>query len=73
MPDHTPAEQLRAFFDSSHLPVELQRVAIPCADLADEMIGQLPDDFELRFGLRQLLLAKDAFVRAAVRRDQGPL
>lgn len=65
------ADYLRAFFDSDHLPMELARVAQPCANLADEMIGQLPDDYELRFGLRQLLLAKDAFVRAAVLRDQG--
>lgn len=69
MPEQTPAEYLRTFFDSDHLPEELARAARPCADLADEMISQLPDGYELRFGLRQLLLAKDAFVRAAVGRD----
>lgn len=69
MPEQTPAEYLRSFFDSDHLPEELARVARPCANLADEMLQELPDGYELRFGLRQLLLAKDAFVRAAAYRD----
>ncbi len=74
MPDTAPtAEYLRSFFDFDHLPVELQRVAEPCANLADDMMGQLPDEYELRYGLRQPLLARDAFIRAAERRDRRPL
>jgi hypothetical protein len=35
------------------------------------MIDALPDDPELSAGLRHLLEAKDAFVRAAIRAQAG--
>jgi hypothetical protein len=50
----------------AHLPAHLQAISKPCHDLAEDMLHALPDGPELTFGLRQLLLAKDAFVRAAV-------
>lgn len=56
-------------FRYSHLPDELQVVSRQCHDLAMAMIRDLPDSPELSFGLRQLLLAKDAFVRCAVERN----
>lgn len=72
MPETPPsAEYLRPYFDFDHLPEELIRVAEPIANLVDDMMGQLPDDHELRYGLRQLLLARDSFLRAAERRDRA--
>lgn len=53
-------------FAYGHLEADLQAVSAPCAALAADLVRALPDGYELRFGLRQLLLAKDAFVRAAV-------
>jgi len=53
-------------FAYAHLPAHLQAISKPCHDLAEKMLKALPDGPELTFGLRQLLLAKDAFVRAAV-------
>lgn len=53
-------------FTYAHLPEHLQDVSKPCHDLAEHMVRELPDSPELTFGLRSLLLAKDAFVRAAL-------
>ena len=54
------------FFTYDHLPAHLQATSKACHDLADQMIGDLPDGPELSVGLRKLLEAKDAFVRAAL-------
>lgn len=54
------------YFAYDHLKTPLREVSKQCHDLAAEMIDTLPDGPELTFGLRQLLLAKDAFVRAAL-------
>lgn len=43
-----------------------------CAELAADMIETLDDSPELTAGLRKLLEAKDAFVRCAVLKAQGP-
>jgi hypothetical protein len=53
-------------FEWSHLPPYLQEVSGASAELAGQMVEMLDDGYELSYGLRQLLLAKDAFVRAMV-------
>lgn len=63
---HPSTQQIARFFEFEHLPEHLRAASEPCAILAEHMIEELPDGPELTFGLRQLLLAKDAFVRAAL-------
>lgn len=62
----SPSQNLLQYFKYSHLPKHLQDISRPCAELAEDMAVTLPEGTELTFGLRQLLLAKDAFVRAAL-------
>lgn len=54
------------YFSWSHLPVHLQPVSRTMAETALKMCGMVPDSAELVTGLRKLLEAKDAFVRAAL-------
>lgn len=54
------------FFEYDHLPAYLQPISKACAEVAMQMVDQLPDDPELTVGLRKLLEAKDAFVRTMV-------
>ncbi len=54
------------FFEYAHLPAHLQAVSKPVGDLAKQMDEQLPDGPEKSVGLRKLLEAKDAFVRASL-------
>lgn len=54
------------FADIEHLPPYLQAISAPCRDLAFDIATSLPDNPELTAGLRKLLEAKDAFVRAAL-------
>lgn len=68
---HPATVQIAQFFTYDHLPAPLQTIARPCAELAEQMIQALPDGPELTFGLRQLLLAKDAFVRAALQPQES--
>lgn len=63
---HPNTVHLARQFRFEHLPPHLQDVSKPFHDLAERMITDLPDSPELGFGLRQLLLAKDAFVRCRV-------
>lgn len=63
---HPGTVAIAKYFECGHLPDRLQAFSKPCHDLAEGMIRALPDGPELTFGLRQLLLAKDAFVRAAL-------
>jgi hypothetical protein len=63
---HPSTQQIARYFEYAHLPERLQTASRPCGQLAEQMIAALPDGQELTFGLRQLLLAKDAFVRAAL-------
>ena len=63
-----PAEHVLQFFTYAHLPEHLQVVSRPCAELAHEMVTNLPLNQELTVGLRKLLEAKDAFVRASLSR-----
>ncbi|MCD6006870.1 hypothetical protein [Halomonas sp. IOP_31] len=52
------------FFAYQHLPERLQVVSKPIGELAESMDAQLPDCAEKSAGLRKLLEAKDALVRA---------
>ena len=52
------------YFAYSHLPEHLQEVSKPIGDLAQLMDDTLPDGAEKSAGLRKLLEAKDAMVRA---------
>lgn len=54
------------YFQSEHLPAQLQLVSKQCGQLALEMDQLLPDSAEKSAGLRKLLEAKDCFVRAAL-------
>lgn len=66
-----PTEHVLQFFAYEHLPEHLQRISKPCADLAHEMADTLPPGPETTVGLRKLLEAKDAFVRANLARTEG--
>jgi len=52
------------YFAYEHLPAYLQEVSKPIGDLAKLMDESLPDGPEKSAGLRKLLEAKDALVRA---------
>jgi hypothetical protein len=52
------------WFSYEHLPVKLQEVSKPIAELAKLMEETLPDGAEKSAGMRKLLEAKDCFVRA---------
>ena len=51
-------------FAYAHLPPHLQAVSRPIGELAHRMNATLPDCEEKEVGLRKLLEAKDAMVRA---------
>lgn len=51
-------------FRYDHLPEHLQAISKPCAELALLMADMLPENPDLTCGLRELLTAKDNFVRA---------
>jgi hypothetical protein len=65
---HPATQQILRWFSWDHLPARLQAISAPVSVLAYEMAEVLPDGPELTFALRQLLLAKDAFVRAELDR-----
>ncbi|HIE4094851.1 TPA: hypothetical protein ACXODV_002768 [Shigella flexneri 3a] len=52
------------YFAYQHLPAHLQEVSKPIGELATLMDESLPDSAEKSEGLRKLLEAKDALVRA---------
>lgn len=52
------------YFAYEHLPAHLQEISKPIGDLARQMDDSLPDGAEKSTGLRKLLEAKDALVRA---------
>lgn len=55
------------YFEFGHLPEgQLRDTSQVCHDLAHLMAESLPTGPELSAGLRHLLEAKDAFVRAAL-------
>lgn len=58
--------QILAHFVYDHLPPHLREVSKPLCILAKKYAEDLPPSAELLTGLRKLLEAKDALVRAAV-------
>jgi len=60
------ANLIMRYFDSEHLPPELEPVSTQCRVLAEWMDQMLVDSPEKSAGLRKLLEAKDCFVRAAL-------
>lgn len=58
------ASPIMKYFQYEHLPAHLQEVSKPIGDLARQMDDSLPDGAEKSTGLRKLLEAKDALVRA---------
>lgn len=63
---HPATEAVLRWFKADHLPDDLYSVSNACRSLAYAMTETLPYSRELTVGLRKLLEAKDAFVRAAV-------
>jgi hypothetical protein len=63
-PRHGAIAGVLKHFRYDHLPAHLQAISKPCADLAIAMADQLPENPDLTCGLRDLLTAKDNFVRA---------
>lgn len=55
-------------FSYEHLPEHLQNVSKPFCELALHLYNAVPDDPERDVAFRKLLEAKDAAVRAAVKR-----
>lgn len=59
---HPDTRHFAALFRYDHLPPHLQLVSKPIADVAEHLIGMLPDGPELTEGLRKLWEAKNSFV-----------
>ena len=54
------------YFAYSHLPEKLQMISKPFGKLAEYMDVNIPNGAEKSAGLRKLLEAKDALVRATL-------
>lgn len=65
-PRHTSVMGVLKHFRHAHLPEHLQIISRSCAELAVQMADILPENPDLTCGLRDLLTAKDNFVRAAL-------
>lgn len=64
---HASVRHFEPLFAHDHLPPHLREVSQPFAELAEKLLGQLPDDNpEVSAGLRKLVEAKDCAVRARV-------
>ena len=63
---HPATEAILRYFAWEHLPPHLQAVSRPVGELARTMAETLPPGPEVTTGLRKLLEAKDALVRAAL-------
>lgn len=66
---HPGTRHIARYFAFEHLPSHLRPISQGCHDLAERMIRNIPDGPELTVGLRKLLEAKDAFLRAALPED----
>ncbi len=55
---------LLQFFTYAHLPVHLQEISKPFADLARMIFDNLPDNSQRDEALKKLLESKDCAVRA---------
>ena len=65
MSEHPATTAILRHFTYDHLPADLQKISRPIAELAHDLAGRLSGP-ELTAGLRKLLEAKDALVRAAI-------
>ena len=63
-PRHASVAGVLKHFRFEHLPPHLKEISAPCAELAIKMADTLPENPDLTCGLRDLLTAKDNFVRA---------
>ena len=63
-PRHPATAAVLKHFRYVHLPADLQPISQACCNLAIEMADKLPEGPDLTCGLRDLLAAKDNFVRA---------
>jgi hypothetical protein len=63
---HPAITSVLKFFSYGHLPVKLQEVSRPFADLAQQVAERAPDSPETTVALRKLLEAKDCAVRATL-------
>lgn len=59
-------EHIMQFFAFAHLPLELQEISKPFAELADHICNVVPRNPERTVALRKLLESKDAAVRAYI-------
>lgn len=62
-------EPILQFFAYAHLPPNLQKVSKPFAQMAVDIIENLPRNPERTVALRKLLEAKDCAVRALIYTD----
>lgn len=60
-------DKLLSYFNYAHLPVHLQKISKPFADLAHGLHRDIPESAELTVALRKLLESKDCAVRAALK------
>ncbi len=64
---HPSTQQIMRWLNSGHMPEGTNKdIVDECEDLALCLLGMIGDDPELVVGLRKLVEAKDAFVRANV-------
>lgn len=69
---HPAISAILRYFTYDHLPMHLQAVSKPFADLAHSLVSELGlDGPELTVALRKLLEAKDCAVRARLDVDGG--
>lgn len=69
---HAGVQTAMAWLAFSHLPLELQSLAQPTYVAAMALIERIPtDSAELTAALNRLVEAKDWFMRAGIRSDQG--
>lgn len=67
------SEPMMQFFTYKHLPVSLQEVSRPFAELAQRLVDNLPRNPERTVALRKLLEAKDCAVRSLIYVEQPKL
>lgn len=65
-------ESILQFFRYDHLPITLQQVSAPFAQLAQKLVDTVPRNPERTVALRKLLEAKDAAVRATLYEEPKP-
>lgn len=63
---HEDVVVLAKLFAFDHLPAHLQGPSRSCAMVAEQMLRDLPDSFQLLMGLQLLVQSKDCFVRATM-------